>query len=74
MLAVVCHHNDADEARIGMFFSCDKWSGEVTNAEPGKCEKLAWFTSLELPTPTVGYVQAAIDGWQRGQHLVLCGW
>jgi 8-oxo-dGTP diphosphatase len=73
-LAVVCHHNDADEARIGMFFAADKWFAEVTNAEPDKCERLAWFPTRELPVATVGYVRAAVEGWQREQQLVLFGW
>jgi 8-oxo-dGTP diphosphatase len=73
-LAVVCHHNDADEARIGMFFAADKWSGEVTNAEPDKCGELAWFATSELPTPTVDYVQAAVEAWLCRKRLVLSGW
>jgi 8-oxo-dGTP diphosphatase len=73
-LAVVCHHNDVDEARIGMFFAADRWSGEVANAEPEKCAKLEWFASSDLPDQTVDYVRAAVAAWRGEQSLVIYGW
>ena len=29
--------------RTDVFFVVRKWSGEITNCEPGKCDELSWF-------------------------------
>ncbi|HLK24269.1 MAG TPA: NUDIX domain-containing protein [Caulobacteraceae bacterium] len=73
-LKTVMHRRREDE-RIGFFFEPAGWSGDIVNAEPHKCERLAWFSLDALPANTIGYVREAIrcagagvayaDWWDR---------
>ncbi len=47
------------------------WIGEPTNAEPEKCAKVAWFRLDDLPRDMVGYAAAAIEGYRRGEQVVI---
>lgn len=33
------------------FFVTDKWTGEVVNCEPDKCQRAEWFDIGEMPEP-----------------------
>src|SRR5437868_84124 len=43
--AHVMHRRKANgEEKVDMWFSCERWEGIPHNAEPHKCDDLAWFT------------------------------
>lgn len=63
VLRTVMHRRMAEE-RIGFFFEPRHWVGEPVNAEPHKCDELAWFALTALPANTIGYIRAAI-GYAR---------
>ncbi len=66
-LTHVCHHFDPDgNARIGLYFTTRRWTGEPINAEPDKCTKLAWHPLDALPDNTVGYARHAITAAAGG--------
>ena len=58
-LRTVMHRRREDE-RIGFFFEPARWSGEIVNAEPHKCDDLGWFALDALPANTIGYVREAL--------------
>jgi 8-oxo-dGTP diphosphatase len=71
--AVTVHHREADgEPRMQLFFAASRWSGGPVNAEPGKCEKLGWFTVDDLPSATVGYTRTALSSWNAGRSFAVC--
>lgn len=56
----VMHPNDA-EGYVYFFVACDRWSGDVRNAEPDRCTELRWFAVDALPDNVVAYVRRAIE-------------
>ena len=68
-LAHVMHHS----GRLGLFFSVERWSGTITNAEPGKCKTLAWLPVDALPANTVDYARAALRAIDCGDAISTFG-
>lgn len=59
----VCHIlyralNDVE--RVDFFFYCDKYKGEIFNAEPEKCKELKFLPLDKLPFNIVAYVLEAL--------------
>lgn len=58
----VMHRNAGFENdRIDLFFVAEKWSGEVANKEPHKCDDLSWHGLNNLPENVIPYVKQAIE-------------
>lgn len=60
--------------RLALFFDARRWSGEVTNAEPDKCELLAWFPDDQLPENSVPYARIALELIRNGKNTGFFGW
>lgn len=62
-IAHVMHRSrkSSDSERIDMFFSIDKWKGELKNMEPDKCDDLSWFPINKLPSNTIPYIKQVIE-------------
>lgn len=67
-------HRLADDERLNFFFAAHNWVGEVTNAEPGKCDDLRWFAPDDLPANLVPYVRRAIENYTRQTPYDSLGW
>lgn len=65
------HHHSG---RVAFFFEAPRWAGDVTNAEPQKCERLAWFPHDRLPENLVPYARAALQRIDGGQTVSAFGW
>lgn len=65
-LAHTIFRNIPDNERISFFFTAEKWSGEITNMEPEKCDDLEWFSLDELPENMIPYVKEAINFYLNG--------
>jgi 8-oxo-dGTP diphosphatase len=73
--AHLCHHADPDGlARIGVFFSARRWTGEPVNAEPHKCSEIAWHAIGELPDDIVSYIRTGLNAYGEGSAFSLDGW
>jgi 8-oxo-dGTP diphosphatase len=59
-------HRKSNDERIDFFLATTSWSGQITNREPDKCDRLAWF---DLP-----YVRRALDNYRRGIWFDSFGW
>lgn len=70
-LKTVMHRRQEDE-RIDFFFEVKKWEGEITNAEPDKCDDLQFFPIESLPENTIPYIAHAIDCYRKG--IVYAEW
>lgn len=65
----IMHRHCGDHERIDFLFTCNKWAGEITNAEPDKCDDLQWFNLDRLPTKTIPYIRAALGHYRAGRSF-----
>jgi 8-oxo-dGTP diphosphatase len=47
--------------RFCVFLETTKYSGEIKNMEPGKCDDIGWFPINDLPKNTIEYIKRAIE-------------
>jgi len=69
----VMHRRAADE-RIDFFLVTSRWAGTIRNAEPEKCDALAWRLLDDLPENVVPYVRRALDNYRQGRPFDSYGW
>ena len=62
-LAHVLYRTKHDETgdRIDLFFTAEKWTGEIKNMEPHKCDDLRWVKRKELPENMTEYIRHVIE-------------
>lgn len=74
----VMHRNsgltDGLNERIDIFLEARKWSGEIENREPHKCDDLSWFDMDSLPENIIPYVRHALESINRGVLYSEYGW
>ena len=70
----VMNRNGSDRERIDYFFTVDRWSGEIKNNEPNKCDDLKWFDINNLPKNTIPYIKEAINNYNKKIKFSLFGW
>jgi 8-oxo-dGTP pyrophosphatase MutT (NUDIX family) len=58
--------HDGTDDRVDFFFRCERWEGEIVNAEPEKCDELRWVDPSELPPNTTPHVRDAIQSMVAG--------
>lgn len=58
-------HDNTDN-RVDFFFKTKKWSGDIKNLEPDKCDDLKWVSYKEIPITMMPHVRDAIESVQRG--------
>jgi len=59
-------HRLADDERIDFFLSATKWTGEIENKEPHKCDELSWHSLDALPENVIPYIRHALMNHQVG--------
>ncbi|MDE2845890.1 MAG: NUDIX domain-containing protein [Gemmatimonadota bacterium] len=67
-------HRKQDDERISFFLSASRWSGDIINMEPERCDDLSWFPICDLPVNTIPYVRRAIENWVNGLFFDSYGW
>lgn len=72
-LKTTMHRREKDK-RIDFFFEVKKWTGEIVNNEPDKCDDLSWFSLDNLPSNIIPYIKQAIDCYQKGIIYSEFGW
>lgn len=74
-LKMVVTLNRIDTAResVDIFFTTDKYTGEIENKEPNRCSELKFFPINDLPEKTIPYVAQAIECYQKGIHYSELG-
>ncbi len=70
----VMHRLSDDSERIDYFLTASRWTGDIANGEPTKCDDLRWFPVASLPSNTIPYVAFAIAAWQAGTLFTAFGW
>lgn len=67
-------HRKSDDERIDFFVTARRWSGQISNREPHKCDHLAWVPLDNLPDNLIPYVRRAIDNYRHGMWFDSFGW
>jgi 8-oxo-dGTP diphosphatase len=67
-------HRRSNDERIDWFVACERWVGEITNAEPQKCDELRWADLEDLPPNVIPYVRRAIVNCRAGRWFESYGW
>lgn len=67
-------HRRANDERIDFFLVTTNWTGEITNAEPHKCDDLSWHPMDHLPTNVILYVKHALENYRQGIWFSEFGW
>ena len=60
--------------RIDVFFTAEKWDGEIKNMEPEKCDDLSWFDFDNLPENIIPYVRRALECIKNKIFYSEFGW
>lgn len=58
--------NEVGQERIDLFFEATQWQGEVTNAEPDKCDDLSWYPLDSLPDNMLPFVKLVLTDIAHG--------
>ncbi len=58
--------HDSTDDRVDFFFRARRWSGEIRNMEPNKCDDLRWVRASELPEAMTPHVRDAFECMQHG--------
>lgn len=69
----VMHLMESDEY-VSFFLHASRYSGDVVNMEPHKCDDLSWFNLDDLPDNTIPYVRRAIRNYRDGVWFDSLGW
>jgi len=57
----VMNRNIKDNERIDVFFVAKKWTGDIENKEPNKCDDLSWFDLDDMPDNIIPYIKKVIN-------------
>lgn len=60
--------------RVDVFHTVEKWSGEIINTEPHKCDDLSWFDIDDLPSNIIDYVEVALNHINNNVFYSEYGW
>lgn len=60
--------------RIDIFFTAEKWTGNIEIKEPHKCDDLSWFELNNLPENIIPYIKQAIDYIKNNTFYSESGW
>lgn len=67
-------HRMAQDERISFFLAATRWTGEVVNREPHKCDDLSWFDLDSPPHNVIPYIRRAIENYQACRFFDTFGW
>ncbi|ARU63347.1 NUDIX hydrolase [Tumebacillus avium] len=59
-------HRLSNDERVDFFVAVERWSGEICNMEPDKCDDLRWFAWDDLPDNIIPYVRRALHNYRQG--------
>ena len=67
-------HRKAGDERIDFFVVTTRWTGEIANSEPHRCDELTWRPLDRLPDNVILYVRRALDNYREGIWFDSYGW
>lgn len=68
------HIRTSENERMDFFFTAERWTGDIINNEPDKCDDLRWFPADTLPAEIIPFVREAWDQFKDGVWFATHGW
>jgi 8-oxo-dGTP diphosphatase len=59
---------------MSLYFTCNRWDGEIINKEPHKHVELSWFPKSTLPQPMIEHVAYSLTKLFEGHSFSEWGW
>jgi 8-oxo-dGTP pyrophosphatase MutT (NUDIX family) len=67
-------HRRCEDERVDFFVVAERWTGQIVNREPTKCDELAWHPLAALPDNVIAYVRHGIACCRSGLVYSEFGW
>jgi 8-oxo-dGTP diphosphatase len=67
-------HRKSNDERVEFFLVAERWTGELRNCEPDRCDELAWYDMDRLPVNVLTYVRKALENYRAGKWFDSFGW
>jgi 8-oxo-dGTP diphosphatase len=67
-------HRKSNDERLDFFLVTERWTGELRNCEPDRCDELAWYDWDRLPVNVLPYIRKALENYHAGQWFDSFGW
>jgi 8-oxo-dGTP diphosphatase len=67
-------HRKSNDERVEFFLVAERWTGELRNCEPDRCDELAWYDMDRLPMNVLPYVRKALENYLAGKWFDSFGW
>jgi 8-oxo-dGTP diphosphatase len=67
-------HRKSNDERIDFFLVAERWTGELRNCEPERCDELAWYDWDDLPLNVLPYIRKALENYRVGRWFESFGW
>lgn len=63
-----------ERQRADLFFSANKWTGNLKNCEPSKCDDMNWFSLNRPPKNTADYIKHVLKNITKGIYYSEAGY
>jgi|SRR3989338_3888529 len=70
----VTHRLCPDREYFDVYVRAEKWSGEIINMEPNKCDELKWYDLQNLPENILPEIKRALENIQGAVAYGHFGW
>ena len=70
----VMHRYRHDREYFDMYLRAEKWTGDIANMEPDKCDELKWYNMNGLPDNMLPEVKLALENINKNVHSGEFGW
>lgn len=70
----VMHRFAPDREYFDIYLRAEKWTGDITNKEPDKCDELKWYNMDDLPDNILPEVKLALENINKNVHYGEFGW
>lgn len=67
-------HRKTDRNNIDFFFRCCDYDGDIINKEPNKCAEINFFSGVDIPFNTIGYIRQVLLISMEGKNYSEFGW
>jgi len=68
------HRLAPDREYFDIYLRTEKWTGDLTNMEPDKCDELKWYNMDGLPNNMLPEVKLALENINKNVHYGEFGW